>query len=87
MARKNEYGRNILSAGEIAAYTVCPESWRLQYVEKAHRKLSERVQTGDRLHKEWAASVEEAMLITRGTRLVLLLLCAAIVFYLLTARY
>ena len=35
MPRQNEYGKFILSAGEISTYEVCPEAWRLSHVQKA----------------------------------------------------
>jgi hypothetical protein len=84
MARQNDYGRYILSAGEIGAYTVCPEAWRLANVERVSTRNSsseqkERVQKGNELHKEWAQNVDEAVYLTRHVKVIiaLILLCIA----------
>ncbi len=29
-----DYGKAILPAGEVGEYVVCPESWRLKFLEK-----------------------------------------------------
>lgn len=84
MARKNEYGKYILSAGEIGAYTVCPESWRLSNVKRvksAHQK--ERIQAGNKLHQEWAQSYDDALYFKKHVRLVLLLLFVTLIIFLL----
>jgi hypothetical protein len=85
MARRNDYGKYILSAGEIGAYTVCPEAWRLAVVERVKtasandEKQQQRVQKGNELHREWAQNVDEAVYLTRHVKVIiaLVLLCIA----------
>lgn len=84
MARKNEYGKYILSAGEIASYTVCPEAWRLKMVENANSIYIDNVKKGRELHQEWSADLDDAIFFTKGTTLILLLISLAILVFLIT---
>lgn len=87
MARKNEYGKYILSAGEIGAFTVCPEAWRLGNVKKVQAKASrERIQRGNEMHKEWADNLNEAVVLKRSVRLMVLLILCAIIIFVLTQQ-
>ena len=87
MARKNEYGKYILSAGEIGAYTVCPEAWRLNNVVKVTTQKSlERIERGNALHQEWAKNYDEAIYFTRHIRLIVSLVILTILIFLLTAK-
>ncbi len=83
MARKNEDGRFTISAGEIGAYTVCPEAWRLKAIKKARSIRAESVVTGQKLHKEWVTKFEEAAYLKHRVRLVLALLLVAALIYIL----
>ncbi len=83
MAKKTDYGKYILSAGEIGAYTVCPESWRLSSVEKVDALKSENVVRGIDMHKRWAKDYDEAVYFAREVRLLVLLVALAIVLHLL----
>jgi hypothetical protein len=74
MARKTEYGKYILSAGEIGAYTVCPEAWRLSSIEKVETIHSENHKKGRELHRKWAESVDEASYLKHNARLLVILL-------------
>ena len=74
MARRTTDGKFILSAGEIGAYVVCPEAWRLTQVDRVKQKRSERSSTGEQLHKEWAETVDESFYLSRGVRIVVLLI-------------
>ena len=82
MARKSETGKFIISAGEVGAYTVCPEAWRLKSVAKAQFVKNEQVDLGRQLHAEWAKNYEEALLLARGVRIIVALLVIAVVCYL-----
>lgn len=89
MARKNEYGRFTLSAGEIGAYTVCPEAWRLSNIEKVKVDQSRvdqhiRVQKGNELHKEWAQTVDEAVYLARHAKLIFFLIVLCVAAFLLS---
>ena len=69
MARKNEYGKFIISAGEVGSYTVCPEAWRLQSVVQAKSAHEKKMREGTRLHKEWGKRHEDAMRLAYHARL------------------
>ena len=82
MAKKTPYGSYILSAGEIGAYVVCPEAWKLSYVDRVKPEKSERAVRGEKLHQEWADNVSESFYLSRLSRLIIMLLtlCALIAF-------
>lgn len=86
MARKTEYGKFIISAGEIGAYSVCPEAWRLSMVERVKAIKDTTTEKGASLHKAWARSYDDAVFFTRGVKIILILVVAAIVLHLLTAN-
>lgn len=82
MARKNEYGHYILSAGEIASYSVCPQSWKLNYIDETKSLYTPSIQEGNKLHKEWTKEVDEAMYFTRtSTGLKYLIFVLIILFF------
>ena len=83
MARKNTYGKYILSAGEIGSYVVCPEAWRLSKVSQVRPIHTETVEQGNQLHKEWSKSVDEAMYFTKSVKLILTMTILAIMFFLI----
>jgi len=78
MARKGLSGRHILSAGEIGAYTVCPEAWRLQALEKVKVASSKGVEEGRELHKKWATNYERSIALAYQAKLVIFLLFVTI---------
>ena len=83
MARKTEYGKYILSAGEIGAYTVCPEAWRLVSIVRVKSVHSGDYKRGQDLHKEWAKGIDEASYLKRQIRILLIMLLAALAFVVL----
>lgn len=77
MARRGAGGKFILSAGEIGAYTVCPEAWRLQKVERVKPAYSETIREGEEAHAEWARTYDKGVLLVRDAKILLFLLLAA----------
>ncbi len=73
-----------MSAGEIGAYTVCPEAWRLREVAKVPGIIAKTVEERRKLHKEWASDYDEAVSLVRGAKLVVFLVVLAAVLYALT---
>ena len=71
MARKNEYGKYVISAGEIATYCLCPEAWRLGVVKKVEHLEDAKVKEGHELHDRWNEDLDEAMVLSRGVRFIL----------------
>ena len=84
MARKDEYGRIILSAGEIGAFTVCPESWRLKAVKRIKAKAQPNAGTGKELHSQWAQSFEDAVYFSRSVKLIIIMIILVISLYAFT---
>jgi len=84
MPRKSPEGNFILSAGEIGAYCVCPQAWRLSSMDNVHKSQPPSTVTGQKLHKEWAAKYDDALFLTRGAKLLVALLALACVIYALT---
>lgn len=82
MARKTPYGKFIISAGEVGAYTVCPEAWRLRTIERVSHPAAANVEAGEQLHRQWAKSLDEALFLSRSTRAIILMLLAALIIYL-----
>lgn len=83
MARKTEYGKYILSAGEVGAYTVCPESWRLRVVEQVRASKENNSREGRAAHSAWAKTYEEVVYLGRKAHLIFVLLITAAVIYLI----
>lgn len=83
MARKTEYGKYILSAGEIGAYTVCPEAWRLRILEQVKVRREEATRTGQAMHHEWARAYEEVVYLGKKARLLATLIVSAAVIYII----
>lgn len=81
MAKKSATGKFIISAGEIGSYTVCPEAWRLKVLEGVERFAASSVVKGDKLHREWAKNYDEAAYLSRGLKVLLLMVVFAIVIY------
>ena len=80
MARKNKDGKYIISAGEVGVYTVCPEAWRLQYVQKKTIAESENISEGRRLHTGWAKDYTDAINLSRMAKGALITALIAVVF-------
>ncbi len=72
----------ILSAGEIGAYTVCPEAWRLRRLHPPRQK-SAAAKEGLQRHEEWSRNLEEALYLAKSSRIISMLLLLAIVILLL----
>jgi hypothetical protein len=84
MARRNRDGKIILAAGEIGAYTVCPESWRLRSLEKVQGPKLESVHEGQVQHHAWADQFDESAYLFARIRFVISLLIAATLMFIYT---
>jgi len=84
MARRTIYGRHIISAGEIGSYTVCPEAWRLRTVQRVRRSDSPTASAGEKMHRDWAQTYEEAVYLSRSVRVMVLLIILTIIIYMLS---
>jgi hypothetical protein len=71
MKRTVVNGRHVIAAGEVGAYTVCPESWRLRMIASVKAEKSTTKKEGLRLHAEWAKNYDESVHLMRMMRLLL----------------
>lgn len=87
VATKQEDGTFIIAAGEVGAYTVCPESWKLKWIdrEKGEGRTEERLE-GIAQHRAWSDLFEESIFFSRWSRYLATLLCAATLIFLLLKR-
>jgi hypothetical protein len=45
--------KKVISAEELANYVVCPEAWRLKYLEKGRKQQAQRKEYGRASRQEW----------------------------------
>ena len=83
MATLSPDGRHIIAAGEVGAFSVCPLSWKLKWVDKETSKVEASVELGKELHKSWASIFEESLLLNKWIRYLAVLVCTAAVVFLL----
>lgn len=81
MARKNEYGKYVIAAGEVGSYVVCPEAWRLAQIQRIKPVPSRSMRKGTNLHEEWDKQLEQVRAYSRSIRLSLWLLATAATFF------
>ncbi len=84
MATKEPNGQYIIAAGEVGAFSVCPMSWKLKWIDKEQGRVETSVALGQRLHHDWSNIFEESLVLGRWIRyLAVLITTAAVVFLLL----
>lgn len=83
MATKGQNGRHIISAGEVGAFSVCPMSWKLKWIDKADARQETSVTLGQQLHKDWSVVFEESLILGRWIRILAVLITTAAVVFLL----
>ena len=84
MATKGPDGQHIIAAGEVGAFSVCPMSWKLKWIDKERGRQETSVALGQKLHNDWSSIFEESLVLGRWIRyLAVLITTAAVVFLLL----
>ncbi len=84
MPRKNQFGKNIFTASEVATYALCPEAWRLTYIEKVSTDaLKDKAKAGEKDHDIWTKNFDDAVYLTRAKYLIWILIGLLIVFYMI----
>ncbi len=56
MGEKVKGQKKIISAEEVANYVVCPEAWRLKYLQHEKQEPATRKEQGRELRREWIKS-------------------------------
>jgi hypothetical protein len=49
----NSSEKKVISAEELANYVVCPEAWRLKYLERGRKQQAQRKEDGRASRQEW----------------------------------
>ncbi len=84
MATTGADGKHIIAAGEVGAFTVCAQSWKLKWVDKQGARVAfEEKLLGQKLHQDWSNIFDESLKLGRWIRYLAVLLCAALVLFLL----
>lgn len=85
LARRNPKGGFIISAGEVGAFTVCPQSWHLLWNNRAKQQRGEDRSVsnsrGELLHAEWSGFFEESLELSKLIRYLAVLICIVSVFF------
>lgn len=83
MATRGPDGQHIIAAGEVGAYTVCPMSWKLKWVDKEKTREVPSALLGQLLHQDWSSVFEESLLLTKWVRYLVVMLMTALLVFLL----
>ena len=81
MARKSQFGKYILSAGEVGSYTVCAEAWRLKAIDRKKRISVATSDAGIKLHNSWARGHDEVIFLTNGVRIVVFIVLLLLLWF------
>ena len=74
----------IFTAEEVANYVVCPEAWRLKYVELASKRRSSTSSDGTKVRREWVEQQDLSSQLRKYAKIVyMLLVCLVIIVFLL----
>ena len=87
MATTGPDGKHIIAAGEIGAFSVCAQAWKLKYIDKEGRGVSLAEKSlGQKLHLEWSRMFDESLLLGQWIRYLAVLICTALVVFILLNR-
>lgn len=84
MATVGQDGQHIIAAGEVGAFSVCPQSWKLKWVDKAKPQSTVGgAILGQELHRDWSRMFDESLLLGQWIRYLAVLICTALVVFIL----
>lgn len=73
-----------MAAGEIGAFSVCAQAWKLKWVDKQGSSFALAEKTlGKKLHSEWSRVFDESLELGQWIRYVAVLICTALVVFIL----
>ncbi len=82
MARPNPEGGYIIAAGEVGAFSVCPQAWYLSSVKgEAVREQTVESALGQALHRDWSKFFEESLTLGTWIRYLAVLTCLMLVVF------
>lgn len=86
MPTQDETENFILSASEVATYTICPKSWQLMYIEKCEAEEESQIADPRKLHKKWLEDFDAARKLTWASRAVIFMIVFLVVFYIFSQK-
>ncbi len=82
MARRNPDGTYTIAAGEVSAFSVCPQSWHLKWNQRQPgASLTSQSALGQRLHRDWAQFFEESLKLSYWIRYLVILVCLMVLVF------
>jgi CRISPR-associated protein Cas4 len=82
VARPNPEGGYIIAAGEVGAFSVCPQAWHLSSVKgEAAREPTLESALGQALHRDWSKLFEESLTLGTWIRYLAVLTCLMLVVF------
>ncbi len=76
----DDNSKRVLSAAEISNYVVCPEAWRLKYIENTSYKQGEGTEESKELREEWVRTHDLSSELREYAKIAYLLLLVLTVF-------
>jgi CRISPR-associated protein Cas4 len=82
VARRNPQGGYTIAAGEVGAFSVCPQSWFLSFSKsKTEAPPTARSILGQALHRDWSKFFEESLTFGTWVRYLAMLVCMMLVVF------
>lgn len=81
MAKADKKGNFIISAGEVGIYVVCPQAWYLEKVKSLSPEITPQMAEGKKEHKVWESDLNEAVIYTWASKVIILLIVILVIFY------
>lgn len=82
MAKRGADGKLIIAAGEVSAFSVCPQAWHLKWNKRALKpNISSSSELGQKLHEDWSSFFEESLRLAKRVRWLAALVCLMIVVF------
>ena len=87
MAKRNEFGKYIISANEIATYVVCPQAWYINNQDSIILKKSDyqikKSKASSEIQDSWIKNFKDAVFFTRSTVFIIVLMVVTFLFLLI----
>jgi CRISPR-associated protein Cas4 len=86
MARPNPEGGYIIAAGEVGAFSVCPQAWHLAWhTKKREQSPNSQSVLGQALHKDWSRVFEESITFAVWLRYLAVLVCLLLLVFMVVS--
>jgi CRISPR-associated protein Cas4 len=86
MARPNPEGGYIIAAGEVGAFSVCPQAWHLSCnTKKREQNPNAQSALGQALHRDWSRVFEESLTFAVWVRYLAVLVCLLLLVFMIVS--